>query len=121
MFTQKRKQYYSKILGFKSVEDFESFAKRYSKYLEKNKQLSKQTVMNGFFILVEIQKESLKNKNLINFDGIKNPYLKKYADEILEQRKLKNGSFAIAKYLMVNHNVKVSRGSIEKLYKNNGL
>lgn len=29
MFTQKKKAYYSKILGFKTVEDFEDFSKRY--------------------------------------------------------------------------------------------
>ena len=34
MFTQKKKQYYSNILGFKNVYDFENFAKRYLKYLE---------------------------------------------------------------------------------------
>ena len=28
--------------------------------------------MCGFFILVEIQKEALKNKNLINFENVKN-------------------------------------------------
>ena len=27
MFTQKKKEYYSKILGFKTIEDFEEFAK----------------------------------------------------------------------------------------------
>ena len=32
MFTQKKKAYYSKILGFKTVEDFEDFSKRYLKY-----------------------------------------------------------------------------------------
>ena len=34
MFTQKKKEYYSKILGFKTIEDFEEFSKRYLKYLE---------------------------------------------------------------------------------------
>jgi hypothetical protein len=48
--------------------------------------------MTGFFILVEIQKEALKNKNLINFGNIKNPFIKKYADEILDLRKKENGS-----------------------------
>ena len=40
MFTQKKKQYYSNILGFKNVYDFENFAKRYLKYLE-NQTLTK--------------------------------------------------------------------------------
>ena len=61
MFTQKKKEYYSKILGFKTIQDFEEFAKRYLKYLE-NQPLTKNRIMCGFFILVEIQKEALKNK-----------------------------------------------------------
>ena len=89
MFTQKKKEYYSKILGFKSIEDFEEFAKRYLKYLE-NQTLTKNRIMCGFFILVEIQKEALKNKNLINFENVKNQYIKKYADTILDLRKKRN-------------------------------
>ena len=69
MFTQKKKAYYSKILGFKTVEDFEDFSKRYLKYLE-NQTLTKNRIMSGFFILVEIQKEANKNKSLINFDNV---------------------------------------------------
>ena len=64
MFTQKKKEYYSKILGFKTIEDFEEFSKRYLKYLE-NQTLTKNRVMGGFFILIETQKEALKNHRII--------------------------------------------------------
>ena len=38
---------------------------------------------------VEIQKETLaNNKTLINLENIKNQYIKKYANEILELRKI---------------------------------
>ena len=57
MFTQKKKEYYSKILGFKTIEDFEEFAKRYLKYLE-NQTLTKNRIMGGFFILIEISEKS---------------------------------------------------------------
>lgn len=120
MFTQKKKEYYSKILGFKTIEDFEEFAKRYLKYLE-NQPLTKNRIMCGFFILVEIQKEALKNKNLINFENIKNPFIKKYADVILDLRKKGNGSLYIKNYLYQNNRVKISRGTIEKFYKQNSL
>ena len=119
MFTQKKKEYYSKILGFKTIEDFEEFSKRYLKYLE-NQTLTKNRIMTGFFILIEIQKESLKNKNLINFENIKNQYIKKYGDEILDLRK-KHGSLYIKNYLYETHRVKISRGCIEKFYKQNNL
>ena len=121
MFTQKKKAYYSKILGFKTIEDFEMFSKRYLKYLE-NQTLTKNRIMSGFFILVEIQKETLaKNKTLINLENIKNQYIKKYSNEILELRKNGSGSQSIEKYLYENHRVKVSRGTIEKFYKQNNL
>ena len=69
MFTQKKKQYYSNILGFKNSDDFESFAKRYLKYLQ-NQPLTKNRIMSGFFILLEIQKETIsKNKTLINLEN----------------------------------------------------
>lgn len=120
MFTQKKKEYYSKILGFKTIQDFEEFSKRYLKYLE-NQILTKNRIMTGFFILIEIQKEALKNKNLINFENVKNQYIKKYADTILDLRKKGSGSLSIKNYLYENHRVKVSRGTIEKFYKQNGL
>lgn len=121
MFTNKKKQYYSNILGFKNVDDFENFAKRYLKYLE-NQALTKNRVMSGFFILVEIQKETIsKNKTLINLENIKNQHIKKYSNTILELRKNGMGSQSIVKYLYENHRVKVSRGTIEKFYKQNGL
>ena len=120
MFTQKKKEYYSKILGFKTIEDFEEFSKRYLKYLE-NQTLTKNRIMTGFFILIEIQKEALKNKNLINFENVKNQYIKKYADTILDLRKKGSGSLSIKNYLYENHRVKVSRGCIEKFYKQNNL
>lgn len=120
MFTQKKKEYYSKVLGFKSPADFELFAKRYFKFLEQD-DLTKNRVMSGFFILLEIQKQTLQNRNLINLEGIKNQHVKKYAKEILNLRKDGNGSQAIAKYLYENHRVEVSRGTIEKFYKLNGL
>lgn len=120
MFTNKKKQYYSKVLGFKSIEDFEEFSKRYAYYLQKQS-ITKNRIMSGFFILLDIQKESLVNNNLINFDGIKNQHIKKYANEILEQRRKGSGSQSIVNFLYENHRVKVSRGTIEKFYKQNNL
>lgn len=120
MFTQKKKQYYSKVLGFKTVAEFEEFAKRLLYYLQKEK-LTKNRIMSGFFILTEIQKEAHSNSSLINFTGIKNQHIWKYANEILEQRKKGSGSQSIVKYLYEAHRVKVSRGTIEKFYKQNGL
>lgn len=121
MFTQKKKQYYSNILGFKNSDDFENFAKRYLKYLQ-NQPLTKNRIMSGFFILLEIQKETLaKNKTLINLENIKNQHIKKYSNTILDLRKNGMGSQSIVKFLYENHRVKVSRGTIEKFYKQNNF
>ena len=54
-------------------------------------------------------------------ENIKNQYIKKYSNTILELRKNGMGSQSIEKYLYENHRVKVSRGTIEKFYKQNGL
>ena len=107
-------------MGFKNIEDFESFAKRYLKFLEKDN-LTKNRIMSGFFILEQIQKESLKSKELINFNTIKNQHIKKYSDVILELRNKGSGSQSIVNYLYENHRVKISRGTIEKFYKLNGF
>ena len=121
MFTNKKKQYYSNILGFKKSDDFENFAKRYINFL-KGGELTKNRIMSGFFILLEIQKETIsKNKTLINLENIKNQHIKKYSNLILELRKNGSGSQSIVKYLFENHRVKVSRGTIEKFYKQNNL
>ena len=121
MFTNKKKQYYSNILGFKNSDDFENFAKRYINFL-KGGELTKNRIMSGFFILLEIQKETIsKNKSLINLENIKNQHIKKYSNLILELRKNGSGSQSIVKYLFENHRVKVSRGTIEKFYKQNNL
>ncbi len=120
MFTQKKKQYYSKVLGFKTVAEFEEFAKRLLYYLNKEK-LTKNRIMSSFFILLEIQKEAHSNSNLINFSGIKNQHIKKYANEVLEQRRKGMGSQSIVKYLYEHHRVKVSRGTVTKFYTQNSL
>ena len=120
MLTQKKREYYSKVLGFKNLNEFEEFSKRYLKYLEQEK-LTKNRIMAGFFILLEIQKQSLQNRNIINLEGIKNPHIKKYSQEILDLRKKGLGSQAIIKHLYENHRVKVSRGTVEKFYKINAL
>ena len=121
MFTQKKKQYYSNILGFKNSDDFENFAKRYINFLKGGKN-KKNRIMSGFFILLEIQKETIsKNKSLINLENIKNQHIKKYSNVILDLRKNGSGSQSIVKYLFENHRVKVSRGTIEKFYKQNNL
>ena len=52
---------------------------------------------------------------------MKNQHIKKYANTILDLRKNGTGSLSIVNYLYENHRVKISRGTIEKFYKQNGL
>ncbi len=49
-----------------------------------------------------------------DYRGIRNIYIKKYADEILNLSKEGLGSQRIAKHLRVNHSVSVSRSTIQK-------
>ena len=107
---------------FYAVQQDRSRVTNSSWKLAKNQTLTKNRIMSGFFILVEIQKETIsKNKSLVNLENIKNQYIKKYSNTILELRKNGMGSQSIEKYLYENHRVKVSRGTIEKFYKQNNL
>ena len=70
------------------------------------------------YVIVEIQ----PTKPLLELKmEVKNQYIKKYSNTILELRKNGMGSQSIEKYLYENHRVKVSRGTIEKFYKQNNL
>lgn len=52
MFTQKKKEYYSKILGFKTIEDFEEFSKRYLVTPEKPNKVLIQGLWNYFLAII---------------------------------------------------------------------
>ena len=66
MFTQKKKQYYSNILGFKNSDDFENFAKRYINFL-KGGELTKNRIMSGFFMSKNYKKKQKPQIEICDF------------------------------------------------------
>jgi hypothetical protein len=120
VFSENRRKKYEKILNL-DHEELELFIKRYTHYLKSQKILSKNSVLNGFFILADIRQQKDKTEALKAKYRSKNRYIIKYRDEIVELYKNGLGYVRISKQLEVNHKVKVSKSSIERFIKNNGI
>ena len=120
VFSENRRKKYEKILNL-DHEELELFIKRYTHYLKSQKILSKNSVLNGFFILADIRQQKDKTEALKAKYRSKNRYIIRYRDEIIELYKNGLGYVRISKQLEVNHKVKVSKSSIERFIKNNGI
>jgi transcription termination factor Rho len=120
MFTENKRKKYERLLGLDDNE-LKSFLKRYSYYLKGQDELSPNAILNGFFILANIRDEKDKTEALKAKYKSKNKYIIKYRDEIIELYKNGFGYVRISKQLDVNHKVKVSKSSIERFIKNNGI
>jgi len=120
VFSENRRKKYEKILNL-DHEELELFIKRYTHYLKSQKILSKNSVLNGFFILADIRQQKDKIEALKAKYRSKNRYIIRYRDEIIELYKNGLGYVRISKQLEVNHKVKVSKSSIERFIKNNGI
>ena len=120
MFSENRRKKYEKILNL-DHEELELFIKRYTHYLKSQELLSKNSVLNGFFILADIRQQKDKTEALKAKYRSKNRYIIRYRDEIIELYKNGLGYVRISKQLEVNHKVKVSKSSIERFIKTNGI
>jgi len=120
MFSENKRKKYEKILNL-DHEELELFIKRYTHYLKSQELLSKNSVLNGFFILADIRQQKDKTEALKAKYRSKNRYIIRYRDEIIELYKNGLGYVRISKQLEVNHKVKVSKSSIERFIKNNGI
>jgi len=120
MFSENKRKKYEKILNL-DHEELELFIKRYTHYLKSQELLSKNSVLNGFFILDDIRQQKDKTEALKAKYKSKNRYIIRYRDEIIELYKNGLGYVRISKQLEVNHKVKVSKSSIERFIKTNGI
>ena len=105
------------------LEDGEltQFLKRYSYYLKSKKEISPNILLNGFFILDDIQTKRDKQKALRAKYRSRNKYIIRYRDEILELYNNGFGMARISKQLEVNHKIKVSKSSIYRFIKENNI
>ena len=122
MFSDNKKKRYAILLGLGSDDLLISeFIKRYTSYLKSKNEISKNMVLNGFFILDEIIIEIEKKKALELKYGSKNVYIIKYRDEIIKLYKNGFGYVRISNQLYTNHKVKVSKSTIERFIKSNKI
>lgn len=110
-----------KLLGL-DEDELVSFLKRYNYYLKSKKEISPNILLNGFFILSDIRATKDRELALKCLYRSKNQYIIKYRDEILELYQVKKfGYVRIAKQLYLNHKIKVSKSTISRFIKNNGI
>ena len=110
-----------RLLGL-DEDELTQFLKRYNYYLKSKKEISPNILLNGFFILADIRLAKDKEIALRTKYKSKNQYITKYREEILNLYQInKFGYVRISKQLYINHKVKVSKSTIERFIKDNGI
>lgn len=120
MFSENKKIRYQRLLNLDELE-FNQFIKRYTNYLRSKSEITSNIVLNGLFILDDIILEKHKKEALRVKYVSKNKYIVKYSDEIINLYKNGFGYVKISSLLKVNHNVSVSKSSIERFIKANNI
>jgi hypothetical protein len=121
MFSENKRKKYRRLLGL-DEDELVSFLKRYNYYLKSKKEISPNILLNGFFILADIRVAKDRELALKCLYRSKNQYIIKYRDEILELYQVKKfGYVRIAKQLYLEHKIKVSKSTIERFIKDNGI
>ena len=125
MFSGNQKQSIASSLEM-SIEELEAFVIRYRGYLNVHIQdgtISKNNVLNGLWLIKAVKEEALtkrlEKRESINFGSMRNEYLRKYGLKILELKDDGYGAMRISNYLKINHNVTVSKTTIERFIKIN--
>ena len=104
-----------KFLAFKEEETTLRFLARLQGWLQQ-KPLTQKSLLNALNLILKdlhsAEAENAKKQLKINISEVKNPLIKKYANEILELHRSGHGVRAIEKHLKLQHNVKISYGTI---------
>jgi hypothetical protein len=122
MFSNQKKESYAKMLGLTLFQLDESVyrLRGYLNSILKNETLSYNQVLTGYFCLEAVIKDSKRaQKSVINHGTIRNENIKKYGAEILNLKKDGYGAQRIMKVMKVNHNVKISKSTLERFIKLN--
>jgi len=120
MFSDNKKKRYQNLLGLDEME-LNQFIKRYTNYLRSKSEITSNILLNGLFILDDIIQEQYKRQALVTKYTSKNLYVSKYKEEIIESYQNGNGYVKISNQLKVNHNVSVSKSTIERFVKQNNI
>jgi hypothetical protein len=127
MFSGNKKTTIAKSLEM-NIEELELFVKRYRGYINahiKNDTVSNNVILNGLWLIDEVKKESLRERltrrESISFGSMRNEYIRKYGLEILELRDSGYGAQRISNHLKIAHSVMLSKATIERFIKLNGV
>lgn len=120
MFSENKRKRYMRLLDLED-EELSLFLKRYNYYLKSKKEISPNIILNGLFILDDLRTKRDKEKALRAKYKSRNKYIIRYRDEILELYNNGFGFTRISKQLEVNHKIKVSRSSLYRFIKSNGI
>ena len=120
MFSENKRKKYARLLDL-DEDELKEFIKRYAYYIRSKKEISPNSVLNGYFILADLRYRKDQIKALKAKYKTKNKYIIRDRDEILELYQNGFGYVRISKQLDVNHRVKVSKSSIERFLKTNGI
>ena len=104
-----------RLLGIKTEENTIFFAKRLQGWIRRNGDATQSILRAVNIILEDIhQKEIKESQELkkINLKEVKNPLLRKYADEIVELYQNDLGVRKISQMLWENHRAKISYSTI---------
>jgi hypothetical protein len=113
MFSAIKIKTYSALLGL-NPQEMDDFMKRYKSYLLSQKEITKNILINGLFILeaihtakwlIEADKIKYRSKNLI---------IIKYSEEIVELYKNGMGTAKIVSHLKFNHRVTISKSALDR-------
>ena len=103
------------------VENVEEFLKRMAGFLHGRKVISKRNLSDAFFILQEIQQKEQEEEIRQLRSVIKNPILLKYKEKIIDLYRSGQGYVRICKVLKLDHGVTISKSSIARFIKQQGV
>jgi hypothetical protein len=113
MFSQIKIKNYSSLLGLSPTE-LDDFMKRYKSYLLGQKEITKNVLINGLFILEKIHTlKWLDEADKIKY-RTKNLTIIKYSEEIVELYKNGMGTAKIVNHLKLNHRITISKSALDR-------
>jgi len=113
MFSEIKIKTYANLLGL-TPNELDDFMKRYRAYLVGQKEITKNVLINGLFILEKIHTVKwLDEADKIKY-RTKNLTIIKYSEEIVELYKNGMGTAKIVNHLKLNHRVTISKSALDR-------
>ncbi len=117
MFNEVKIKRLSLLLSIEDTALLQSALKRQAKYMK----VSSTLLLNSYIIMVDLKKEDKVNKLQVQKYTTKNLIIAKYKEEVVALYFSGMGYLKISNSLYLNHNVKISKSSIENFIKKNSI